>query len=298
VLADPVIGSSEDDMRPRMFALAAAGRAFALATIVAANGGPRPVGSQLVIDDAHCWGFLSGGCIEADIALHARAVIAEGAPVRLVYGEGSPFIDMRLPCGGRLEVLVERVAADDPALVRLSELTDARRPARWKSDGLVRRCNSADAAILDHGTIAEVVYQPMQRLVVVGSDPFALAIAELGRLMNWEVLNVDPGGPNEPFRPDPWTAIAVATHDMDADHRALVAALASDAGYVGVMGARRRLPQRLAALKAAGVGEAALARLRAPIGLALGATNAREVAVAVIAEIVAVRHGGNPERSG
>lgn len=305
-MTDRQPGGLEDDVRPRMFALAGAGRAFALATIVAADGGPRPVGSQMVVDADQWWGFLSGGCIEADVALHGREVVADGAPCRLVYGQGSPFIDMRLPCGGRLDVLVERIAPGEPALAALAELTAARRPARWVSDGVHRRCAADDGAV-DPGGV-NVPYIPGQRLLVVGSDPYAIAIAEQGRLMGWEVVLVAPHGPEAAppidvvyqtasagrslaeLRPDCWTAIAVATHDVEADHEALVAALGTEAGYVGVLGARRRLPQRLAALRAAGVSEAALGRLKAPIGLPLRAANAREVAVAVIAEIVAIRH--------
>lgn len=78
--------------------------------------------------------------------------------------------------------------------------------------------------------------------------------------------------------PDPWTA--VATHDQEEDHHALVAVLGSEAGYVGVLGARRRIPERLARLTAAGVPDDRVAGLRAPIGLSIGAANAREVAVA------------------
>lgn len=67
-----LVNGLEDDVRPRMFAAADAGKRFALATIVATDGGPRPVGAQMVVTEGDSWGFLSGGCIEADVALHAR----------------------------------------------------------------------------------------------------------------------------------------------------------------------------------------------------------------------------------
>ena len=104
-------GGLEDDMRPRLFALAAAGAPFGLATIVAADGGPRPAGAQMAVAATQSWGFLSGGCIEDDVALNAREVVATGEPRTLVYGRGSPYLDMRLACGGRLEVLVVPVIA-------------------------------------------------------------------------------------------------------------------------------------------------------------------------------------------
>src|SRR5690606_38518582 len=84
--------------------------------------------------------------------------------------------------------------------------------------------------------------------------------------------------------------IAVATHNIDTDREALAAALPSAAGYVGLLGARKRLQERLAPLRAAGVPEQVLARVHAPIGLDIGGKAPWEVAVSVIGEIVALRH--------
>lgn len=299
-------------MRQRMFARMAADRPFALATIADADGGPRPIGSQMVIDTEGAWGFLSGGCIEADVALHGREVLAEGAPRRLVYGRGSPLIDMRLPCGGRLDVLIERVPSDDEAVRRLRHLFEARIPAEWWSDGLFRRCRPAGEPWepLAEGTVRRTFY-PAQRLAVVGSDPFGLAIAALGDRLGWDTTLLAPFAPGAPlpfaFRcdrrpimeslhalaPDPWTAIAVATHDMDVDEEVLAPALRSGAGYVGVLGSRRRLPERLARLRAAGLTDVEIGRLKAPIGLPIQARSPWEVAVAVIGEIIDVAHATN-----
>ena len=91
---------------------------------------------------------------------------------------------------------------------------------------------------------------------------------------------------------DPWTAVAVATHDADLDHAALARALPSAAFYVGALGARRRLPDRQAWLAAAGLSAADIARLRAPIGLDTGGKAPWEVAIAVLAEITAERSRG------
>src|SRR3546814_7802967 len=85
-----------------MFAAADEGLSFALATIVAADGEPRPVGAQMVVTEPDSWGFLSGGCIESDVERNGREVIRDARVRTLVYGKGSPFIDIRLPCGGRI----------------------------------------------------------------------------------------------------------------------------------------------------------------------------------------------------
>ncbi len=297
---------ADDDLRADMFALADAGHAFALATIVAADGGPWPVGSQMVVTAQAAHGYLSDNCIDADVAAHARRVLVEGMPQHLVYGHGSPFIDMRLPCGGRIEVLVERVPSDDPALAALRRFTADRAAAWWRSDGDARAC--VPVGENPRPAVASRLFLPAQRLIVIGSDPFALAIAGQGVQLGWETRLVDPSGSAAPpppiatvherpaaaladAAPDGRTAIAVATHDADLDEDALIAALTSRAGYVGVLGARRRLPDRLARLRARGIDEAALARLHAPIGLALGASTPREVAVAVAAEIMAGARG-------
>jgi xanthine dehydrogenase accessory factor len=90
---------------------------------------------------------------------------------------------------------------------------------------------------------------------------------------------------------DPWTAVAVATHDAIVDHEALLAALPSSAFYVGALGARRRLGERLDALRQAGIAETDIARLHAPIGLDIGGKAPWDVAISVMAEIIALREG-------
>jgi xanthine dehydrogenase accessory factor len=143
---------------------------------------------------------------------------------------------------------------------------------------------------------------------VLGGDPTAMAIAALGAQAGLETTLIRPRGPSAPprlagvayRRDDPgealavlgldaWSAVAICGHDIDLDHAALMAALPSPAPYVGLLGARRRLPERLERLKAAGLTDRDLARLRAPIGLDLGGKAPWEVAVATLGEIIALR---------
>jgi xanthine dehydrogenase accessory factor len=97
------------------------------------------------------------------------------------------------------------------------------------------------------------------------------------------------------FAPDPWTAIAVATHDLEVDEEVLVPALRSPAAYVGVLGSRRRLPERVARLAGAGLTETEIQRLRAPIGLPIRARSPMEVAISVVGEIIASATAPAPE---
>jgi xanthine dehydrogenase accessory factor len=297
----------EDDVRPRMFAQSQSGQPFALATIISADGGPRPIGAQMVIVGDASWGFLSGGCIEDDVARNARSVLADGEPRQLVYGWSSPFVDIRLPCGGRLEVLVERVPADDAAVEALENFARERQPATWSSNGRERTCGPADQVGAVAGEIVRKDYAPAQRLLVVGTDPIALALAAMGTAMGWDTTLIAPFGPSaaapfgvhcdrrpldqamSPERLDHWTAVAVAAHDMDLDEAALALALPSRAGYVGVLGSRRKLDERKQRLWAKGLKVADTDRLHAPIGLDIGAQSPWEVAVAIVGEIIAQR---------
>ncbi len=298
-----------DDSRPALAAARAAGKPCAVATIVALDGGgPRPVGTQMVIGEDVLSGFLSGGCLEADVVGHAEACLADGEPRRLVYGTGSPWPDIRLLCGARIDIMVERIAPDDAAVGALLALRDARAAAVWISDGRRRACApTGDAPRVWDGAFQRP-FEPVPRLVVLGGDPTALAIAQLGGQAGFETTLVRPKGPETPppfavaysrdepaealaaIGLDPWTAVAVATHEAEADHAALTFALPSPAFYVGALGARRRAADRLAWLRASGVGEGDIARLRTPIGLAIGGKAPWEVAISVLGEITQQRY--------
>lgn len=299
----------DDDLRPAMFRAAREFSAFALATIVSADGGPRPVGTQMVVTKAGWKGFLTGGCIEADVALHAQDTLWDGIARRRVYGNGSPYMDLRLPCGNRLEVLIERIDFADAALRELERQTSLRQPALWISNGRDRIC-----AAFDHATTVPVetgdvriVFRPKQRLVVIGSDPFSVGLANLGVRIGWEVdllgtahhsfdstvpgLTLFNSSIDRYFRscpPDPWTAVAVTTHDTHTEVEALAAALTSKAGYVGVMGSRSRIDERNRRLAKMNVPVAATARLHSPIGLTPGAVSPWEFALSVAGQIMSV----------
>lgn len=311
-----------EDMRGPLFAALGQGRPVVLATLFRVEGGgPRPEGTQMVFSlhpDGHLdvHGFMSGGCVEADVARHAVEVMASGLSMRLVYGPSSPWPDIRLLCGAEIEILLERIAPSDPAAHDLEQAYEARRPGLWVSDGTNRRFDVGSAPLERHWTSDPFsvccAFDPAPRLIVVGSDPTALAIASLGITAGFQTWLNRPKGPasappvhglgylrQEPQNAlsevglDPWTYVAVASHDRDTDHPALVAALMSPAAYVGLLGARRRLPERLAALRADGVPDAAIKRLHAPIGVDLGGKAPWEVAISVLGEMIQTRRIAN-----
>jgi xanthine dehydrogenase accessory factor len=331
-----------DDVRGALAQARQGGRTVALATLHTVVGGsPRPPGSQMLVDGTELHGFLSGGCIEGDVAARSQEVIATGRPQRLVYGEGGPFADIRLVCGGRIELLLEAIAPDDTAVAELLDAAERRRPVLWASDGVQRICvpdkgappaqpasilsdalgalsAAPDVAVasVDGGAALALRRWPRLRLCVIGRDPVALAIARMASESGFETHLLRPKGPATPpplpgvayhragagdaldaLGLDAWTYVAAATHVLEEDEDALTRALPSEAAYVGVLGARRRLPERLARLRALGVPAAALERLHAPIGLDIGGKAPFEIAVAVLAEIIAEANHRRPSRA-
>lgn len=296
---------------------------FAIATLVeVAGSAPREAGAQMLITADEHWGFLSGGCIEDDIALHGREVLAQGTPRLLRYGEGSPWIDIKLACGSAISVLVEQASTADPAITTLLDGFTSRFPVMWHSDGTHRAAglagdpasSPASAPVSDglrfswDGARYIRRFDPALRLVLVGADAAALASAALARELGWDVVLIAPGGPIEaPFEgigyyhgdaarilaelgPDAWSAVAILSHDREDDESALATALLSEAFYTGAVGARARLETRREKLRHHGVDEARLARLHAPIGLDGFGKSPREIALSLVAEVARKFH--------
>ncbi len=304
------LAAQVDDIRKPLADVAVGGvQSCAFATLVEVTGSaPRDPGAQMLITEAEHWGFLSGGCIEDDVARHAREAMAQGAPRLLRYGEGSPWIDIKLACGSGIAVLVEPVGVTEPAVAELLRAYRARTALGWSSTGIARRTLAGTAPFSWDGTSYTCSYEPTLRLVLVGADGAALAAAQLAATLGWETMLITPGGPAQPpfpgmayhsgdpaaalgaIAPDPWTAIAVLSHDREDDESALAAALASPAFYVGAVGARARLDGRLERVRAHGVSEAALERLHAPIGLPGYGKAPRDIALALVAEVARALH--------
>jgi xanthine dehydrogenase accessory factor len=305
------LAASIDDIRAPLLTAHAGLSRLAIATLVEVSGSaPRDLGAQMLITDGDYWGFLSGGCIETDVARHGREAMAAGAARLLRYGEGSPWIDIKLACGSGITVLVEPVAADDPAVAALMDAHRSRTPMLWSSDGSHRIAEPFPKALgaTWDGARYTKLFEPSLRLALIGEDGAALAGAALALEMGWDVALITPGGPAAAPFPgiayhhsdaatalgavgvDRWTAVAVLSHDREDDERGLAAALLSEAFYIGAIGARARLDARVAKLRGHGVGEADLARLHAPIGLYGFGKAPREVALSLVAEVAQAFH--------
>lgn len=302
-----------------------AGETVWLCTVLTTFGSsPREPGAMLVAraDGSHV-GSLSGGCVEEDFLARLRDG-AFSAPVEIVrYGaDDGDGPQMRLPCGGILEVLVERLAPDDSNRLHLEVLHATllgRRPLirRVRLDGgqlgFVDGPAQGPRVERDAESV-RVRIGPALRLIIAGISPVSAACAEFARTLGFEVIVCDPrdtaragfdvpGVEIQAVLPSLFiasggchaaTAVVALTHDPRIDDLALIEAVRTPAFYIGVMGSQQTSTQRAERLRrSGGLDEDDLARIHMPIGLALGSKTPAEIALAVMADVLRV-HRGQP----
>ena len=294
------------------------GRGVVLGTIVKTWGSaPRPVGAMVAIrDDGQVVGSVSGGCVEDDLIdkVKAKAVAAQ-KPQLIVYGvTNEEATRWGLPCGGTLELVLEPVS-EKSALAELLE--------RIGHQQLVRRRLEMDSgratlepgrwqdALEFDGRVLSAVHGPRWRLVLVGAGQLTRYLAEMARMLDYNVTVIDPreeyasgwdlehvrlegGMPDDVVREmnlDGHSAVVALTHDPKLDDLALMEALKSAAFYVGAIGSKKNNDARRLRLREFDLSEQEIARLRGPVGLYIGSKTPPEIAVAILAEMTAVRHG-------
>jgi xanthine dehydrogenase accessory factor len=294
----------------------ARGERVALATVVATRrSAPRPVGAKLAVTEkGEMAGSVSGGCVEADVVAHAQEVLASGRPRLVSYGiDDERAWEVGLPCGGEIDVFVEPLEEEPPRPeepgVLLTILQGERAGEHTFVAGDERPRESGLIELEGELVFAEVLGPP-PRLLVFGAGELAEALCAAARLLGWQTIVSDPRPalvsperipsadelvaeqPEQALariRADGDTAVVVLTHEPRLDVPALRAALASDAFYVGALGSRRTQSRRRGLLLEQGVAEAEIDRISGPVGLDIGAKTPAEIAIAIVAEIVARR---------
>jgi xanthine dehydrogenase accessory factor len=288
----------------------ARGDRVALATVVATRrSAPRPVGSKLAVSErGDLFGSVSGGCVESEVALVAGEAIEDGKPRLLTYGiEDELAWSVGLPCGGEIDVFVERFDGELPEepSVTLTVLEGERAGERVEAE---IPPGPSRVLELDGERVFAEVLEPPPRLLVVGAIDTAEELCRAASALGWRTAVIDPrpalvsrerlpsphelsvAWPDE-LEAGPDTAVVVLTHEERLDVPALTTALASDAFYVGAIGSRRTQEKRRERLLEAGVTDEQLERLAGPAGLDLGAHTPAETAVSILAEVLAVRAG-------
>ena len=280
-----------------------AGHACALVIITGTEGGAvRAPGALLAVsEDAH-FGYISGGCIDADVALQARQAIIAGAPQSLRYGAGSPFVDLPLPCGGAIDV--EICPAPDASVIRalVDTLAARQRAALYiDRDGRI----ATDATVFKDARRFD--YQPPIRLRIAGRGADALALATMSQAAGYQtrlqlldeediqearylgvtdIEQLTSVADLPTANDDPWTAFVLLFHDRDLETPLLSQAVNGPAFYIGAVGSRHTHAKRCDALRDAGVTDAQIARIHGPIGLVPSLRDASSIALSTLAEII------------
>lgn len=300
----------------------ATGHRALLATVARTWGSsPRPVGSMMALrSDGRVVGSVSGGCIEDDLihrytSAHGGPGMPEGLPQVVRYGVSADDAHrFGLPCGGTLELVLEFA----PSLPQLEQLL-----ASLDSGNLVRRdldLRSGDASLTATSTPELFSFDgqrlcntlgPGYRLLLIGAGALAEYLATMALFNGFSVSLCDPrpeytagwnvagvtrlsGMPDDvvrAFAPDLRSAIVAVSHDPKLDDLALLEALHSPAFYIGAIGSRRNSQLRRERLiEHFGESEASLQRLHGPIGIYIGSKTPAEIAVSVMAELLAAKN--------
>ena len=295
----------------------AAGDPVWLVTVLETWGSaPRPPGALLAMrGDGLVVGSVSGGCVEDDLIDRVRKGERVATPSLVTYGvtkeEAARF---GLPCGGNLR-LVQEPLTDTAWVSEVLERTTRHELVARVVDlasGSVRveAAHRGEAFSFD-GRTMRALYGPRWRMLVIGAGQLSRALAQMALGLDFEVIVCDPREeyhltwdvPGTTFSTampddlavelqlDPHTAVVAVTHDPKLDDMVLLEALKSPAFYVGALGSRGNTAKRKERLALFDLSAAEIARLHGPIGLDIGSRTPAEIAVSILAEIVAVKNG-------
>ncbi len=291
------------------------GHTVHLATVVKTWGSaPRQAGAMLAVrKDGRVIGSVSGGCIEDDLIARAQEGRLPTKPEWARYGvsqdEAARF---GLPCGGTLRLVIEPLIHSDWLEQVVATTETQQLIGRWldMSTGISTLTNARP------GQLTEVkedgchfIYGPHWRLLIIGANQTARALAQIATMLEFQVFICDPreeftadwdmqgvtlqpGMPDDAvleIQTDSRTAIVAITHDPKLDDMALLEALKSNAFYVGALGSVRNQAKRRERLLSFDLSEQEVDKLHGPVGLQIGSRTPAEIAVAIGAQLVQVR---------
>lgn len=289
-----------------------------LVTVVETFGSsPRPPGAMLALRaDGLLAGSVSGGCIEDDLVqraqqgeLHTRC--AELVRYGVTRDEAQRF---GLPCGGAMQLVIEPVGPEAAWVARVLEAVARQRLVRRSLELATLQVTLGDAGLQEmpgfDGRVLNTVHGPRWRLLIIGAGQTSRYLAQMAQALDYQVFVCDPreemratwqvpdttllaGMPDDTvlaLEADSRTAIVALTHDPKLDDMALLEALKSPAFYVGALGSRANNAKRRERLALFDLGKEEIARLHGPVGLDIGSRTPPEIAVAILAELISIRH--------
>jgi xanthine dehydrogenase accessory factor len=295
-----------------------AGHRVVLATVVETWGSsPRPAGALLAIrDDGQVSGSVSGGCVEDDLIERIRNhPQGGGKPEVVVYGvTKEQAARFGLPCGGRLQIVLEEltdVGSLSALLARVANRELVARTLNVETGEVTLAPASRSDTLQFVGKWLTTVHGPRWRLLIIGAGQLSRYLAQMALALDYNVVVCDPreeyantwdipgvtftrGMPDDvvvELNLDSHSAVVAVTHDPKLDDLALIEALKSAAFYVGALGSRLNTARRKERLAEFDLSQGELARLHGPVGLRIGSKTPPEIAVSILAEMTAVRHG-------
>ncbi|MEJ2142314.1 MAG: XdhC family protein [Gammaproteobacteria bacterium] len=292
------------------------GHQVALVTVLKTWGSsPRPAGSLMIMrrDGIHN-GSVSGGCVEEDLVQRYRDQhLSDSYPTRIDYGvKREDATRFGLPCGGRLELLVEQLEEDS-----LQELLNAlqhqqlvARHVDLRSGKVTLQPARGEQDFVCTNIYVRKIFGPQWNLLLIGAGHLSQYVSQIALMLGYRVIVCDPreeyaknwqieGTELTTMMPDdavqqyaqqPRSIVVALTHDPKLDDMALLDALQSPAFYVGAIGSQRNCEARRQRLKMMGITPAQLQRLHAPVGLAIGSHTPPEIAISIMAEITQQRN--------
>ena len=263
-----------------------------LATLVEIRGGAaRALGAQMAIrDDGLYCGYVSGGCIEQAMAAETLETFRTGKDRFVLFGAGSSYFDLQLPCGGGLTIHLHRLKGThvlDEVLKRLAvrerismnfkpdigmlETGPGSGTPRWEAESFIRP------------------YLPQTRIIFWGRSIEAVATSRLAAAAGFDAAIIDPS--HSDFHQvetcDQDTAIVLLHHDVDGEIPFLTSALRSNAFYIGALGSYRSHQRRCGDLRSLGFRDEVIGRIKAPIGIFPKGRDSSSIALSVLADIAA-----------
>ena len=305
-----------------------------LCTVVKTWGSsPRPVGSLLVCNEAgNIAGSLSGGCVEEDLLEKlTQGTLASERPKLLVYGSTTEEVErFNLPCGGQLHVIIEPFISNEylPEIEGLVSRLRQRECIERVVDIETGSMTVSETARFKHlafngdfdhpeqttGVVLNHTYGPRYQLMLIGAGQVSLYLADMAQKLDYQVIVCDPRQemldqwhvdgvrltnemPDDAvrqFSQDNFSAIIALTHDPRIDDMGLMEALKTRAFFVGAMGSTRTSAKRRERLLQLDLTEAEINRLHAPVGLPIGSKTPAEIAIAILAQLTALRGEQTP----
>jgi len=266
-----------------------------------------------VCEDGSFAGSLSGGCIENAVVAEALEALRNGAPRVVRFGSGSPFIDIKLPCGGGLDIHFQPLA--DEVLVRqCRQAIDDRRPFSLRltlnTDGPEFLSQWHPIAFSRSEPFATIGHWPEPKLLIIGHGATVSSLARLSRQMD---LTVEALTPDEhllrdlqatglrvqnlatttetgKIKSDNWTAIIFLFHDHDWEIALMAHALTQPHFYLGAMGGRKAHTFRTEALGKLGCSDKQISAINAPIGLFHSSRDPDTLALSTLAQLIESYH--------